>query len=72
MNAPSDLGVKQSNWLTFRDVLGPGLIAGASGDDPSGIAAYSRAGAEFRQSAGWDHEGGGIVAQCVVSWAPVE
>ena len=26
-------------------VLGPGLITGASDDDPSGIATYSRAGA---------------------------
>ena len=28
-------------------VLGPGLITGASGDDPSGIATYSQAGAQF-------------------------
>jgi Mn2+/Fe2+ NRAMP family transporter len=31
-------------WLQW---LGPGLITGASDDDPSGIAAYSQAGAAF-------------------------
>ena len=30
-----------------RSLLGPGLIAGASDDDPSGIATYSQAGAQF-------------------------
>ena len=29
----------------FAEVLGPGLITGASDDDPSGIATYSQAGA---------------------------
>ena len=28
-------------------ILGPGLITGASDDDPSGIATYSEAGAQF-------------------------
>jgi hypothetical protein len=28
-------------------LLGPGLITGASDDDPSGIATYSQAGAQF-------------------------
>jgi Mn2+/Fe2+ NRAMP family transporter len=27
--------------------LGPGLITGAADDDPSGIATYSQAGAQF-------------------------
>jgi NRAMP (natural resistance-associated macrophage protein)-like metal ion transporter len=31
----------------FWNVLGPGLITGASDDDPSGIATYSQAGAGF-------------------------
>jgi NRAMP (natural resistance-associated macrophage protein)-like metal ion transporter len=31
----------------FFRVLGPGLITGASDDDPSGIATYSQAGAKF-------------------------
>src|SRR5216117_2924580 len=34
-------------------VLGPGLITGASDDDPSGIATYSQAGAQFGYRMGW-------------------
>jgi NRAMP (natural resistance-associated macrophage protein)-like metal ion transporter len=34
-------------------VLGPGLIAGASDDDPSGIATYSQAGAQLGFSVSW-------------------
>ena len=37
----------------FLDALGPGLITGASDDDPSGIATYSQAGAQFGYSLGW-------------------
>ena len=37
-------------WLK---ALGPGLIAGASDDDPSGIATYSQAGAQFGFDLGW-------------------
>ena len=33
--------------------LGPGLITGASDDDPSGIGTYSQAGAQFGYSVGW-------------------
>jgi NRAMP (natural resistance-associated macrophage protein)-like metal ion transporter len=33
--------------------LGPGLITGAADDDPSGIAAYSQAGAQFGYSLLW-------------------
>jgi NRAMP (natural resistance-associated macrophage protein)-like metal ion transporter len=33
--------------------LGPGLITGASDDDPSGIATYSQAGAKFGYELGW-------------------
>ena len=33
--------------------LGPGLITGAADDDPSGIAAYSQAGAQFRYGLVW-------------------
>ncbi|MDE1843197.1 MAG: divalent metal cation transporter, partial [Thaumarchaeota archaeon] len=32
---------------SFFKILGPGLITGASDDDPSGIATYSQAGAQF-------------------------
>src|SRR6266550_3513302 len=34
-------------------VLGPGLITGASDDDPSGIATYSQVGAQFGFSISW-------------------
>ncbi len=34
-------------------LLGPGLITGASDDDPSGIATYSQAGALFGYGLGW-------------------
>jgi NRAMP (natural resistance-associated macrophage protein)-like metal ion transporter len=34
-------------------LLGPGLITGASDDDPSGIATYSQAGAQFGYSLSW-------------------
>ncbi len=35
------------------EILGPGLITGASDDDPSGIATYSQAGAQFGYAASW-------------------
>ena len=34
-------------------ILGPGLITGASDDDPSGIATYSQVGAQFGFGLGW-------------------
>lgn len=34
-------------WRTALRQLGPGLITGAADDDPSGIATYSQAGAQF-------------------------
>jgi NRAMP (natural resistance-associated macrophage protein)-like metal ion transporter len=37
----------------FWKILGPGLITGASDDDPSGIATYSQAGAAFGLSTLW-------------------
>jgi NRAMP (natural resistance-associated macrophage protein)-like metal ion transporter len=37
----------------FWEILGPGLITGASDDDPSGIATYSQAGAGFGLSTLW-------------------
>ena len=33
--------------------LGPGLVTGASDDDPSGIATYSQAGAQFGFAITW-------------------
>jgi len=43
-------------WLSIRKflkILGPGLITGASDDDPSGIATYSQAGAQYGLSTLW-------------------
>src|SRR4029077_14302586 len=35
------------SWLKLLQVLGPGLVTGASDDDPSGIGTYSQAGSQF-------------------------
>ncbi|WP_343713178.1 divalent metal cation transporter [Inquilinus sp.] len=40
-------------WRRLLKSLGPGLITGAADDDPSGIATYSQAGAQFGYSLGW-------------------
>ena len=37
----------------FLKILGPGLITGASDDDPSGIATYSQAGAQYGLATLW-------------------
>ena len=42
--------VHNKSWLSK---LGPGLITGAADDDPSGIATYSQAGAQFGFSMLW-------------------
>ncbi len=39
--------------IKFFKTLGPGLVTGASDDDPSGIATYSQAGAQFGYSTLW-------------------
>jgi NRAMP (natural resistance-associated macrophage protein)-like metal ion transporter len=44
---------KQSKLKRFLKILGPGLITGASDDDPSGIATYSQAGAKFGLATLW-------------------
>jgi NRAMP (natural resistance-associated macrophage protein)-like metal ion transporter len=44
---------KQSKLKRFLKLLGPGLITGASDDDPSGIATYSQAGAQFGLATLW-------------------
>src|SRR5579864_2885999 len=38
---------------SFFKILGPGLITGAADDDPSGIATYSQAGAQFGLGTLW-------------------
>ncbi|WP_454616377.1 NRAMP family divalent metal transporter [Bradyrhizobium cenepequi] len=41
------------NLNRFLKTLGPGLITGASDDDPSGIGTYSQAGAQLGYGIGW-------------------
>ena len=50
-----DQAVKESvrRKLSWRSCIGPGLITGASDDDPSGIATYSQAGARFGYAMNW-------------------
>jgi NRAMP (natural resistance-associated macrophage protein)-like metal ion transporter len=45
--------VKVPKRPKLSEVMGPGLISGASDDDPSGIATYSQAGAQFGYDLGW-------------------
>jgi NRAMP (natural resistance-associated macrophage protein)-like metal ion transporter len=45
---PSDSG-----WRQYLRAIGPGLVTGASDDDPSGIATYAQAGAQFRYGTLW-------------------
>ena len=45
--------IKQPDRPKLLQILGPGLITGASDDDPSGIATYSQAGAQFGYSMSW-------------------
>ena len=42
-----------SVFARFWKILGPGLVTGASDDDPSGIATYSQAGAAYGLSTLW-------------------
>src|ERR1700751_5763859 len=49
---PSADQIKQSDRPKLADIMGPGLITGASDDDPSGIATDSQAGAQFGYSLG--------------------
>ena len=44
-SARPDSDVKQPERPKLLQVLGPGLITGASDDDPSGVGTYSTAGA---------------------------
>src|ERR1700761_4209058 len=39
--------------IALFDQLGPGLVTGAADDDPSGIATYSQAGAQFGYGLLW-------------------
>jgi len=44
---------KPNKLTRFWKLLGPGLVTGASDDDPSGIATYSQAGAQYGLSTLW-------------------
>ena len=44
---------RPSILIKFLKALGPGLITGAADDDPSGIATYSQAGAQFGYGLTW-------------------
>jgi NRAMP (natural resistance-associated macrophage protein)-like metal ion transporter len=52
VNVPPTLPEKKHKLRWLRD-LGPGLITGASDDDPSGIATYSQAGAQLGFALSW-------------------
>src|SRR5438094_9891942 len=41
------------SWRVYLSALGPGLVTGASDDDPSGLATYSQAGARFGYGLLW-------------------
>ena len=52
----SPVRVQRRETFRLRDfikTLGPGLITGASDDDPSGIGTYSQAGAQLGYGIGW-------------------
>ena len=53
MNAKAASPVAGPPKPRLLGVLGPGLITGASDDDPSGIATYSQAGAQFGFGLTW-------------------
>ena len=46
-------GIVKPIYLKIKNIFGPGLITGASDDDPSGIATYSQAGAQFGLNTLW-------------------
>jgi NRAMP (natural resistance-associated macrophage protein)-like metal ion transporter len=50
---PPGARARQGPLKRFWSALGPGLISGAADDDPSGIATYSIAGAQFGTSLLW-------------------
>jgi NRAMP (natural resistance-associated macrophage protein)-like metal ion transporter len=45
--------VKQPERPKLMEIMGPGLITGASDDDPSGIATYSQVGAQYGYGLVW-------------------
>jgi NRAMP (natural resistance-associated macrophage protein)-like metal ion transporter len=49
----ADASIEKPERPKLLKVLGPGLITGASDDDPSGIATYSQVGAQFGYGLSW-------------------
>ena len=53
----SELDVTQARakpaWRQYLRAMGPGLVTGASDDDPSGIATYSQAGSQYGLALLW-------------------
>jgi len=52
-NGSADMTMTKSTSISWFKRLGPGLITGAADDDPSGIATYSQAGAQFGFNTLW-------------------
>jgi NRAMP (natural resistance-associated macrophage protein)-like metal ion transporter len=50
---PGSEEIKRPDRPKLIEIMGPGLITGASDDDPSGIATYSQAGSQFRFGLVW-------------------
>jgi Mn2+/Fe2+ NRAMP family transporter len=50
---PTQQETPRTKKRSFLGFLGPGLITGAADDDPSGIATYSQAGAQFGLGLAW-------------------
>src|SRR5437868_3626916 len=53
LSQPQARAPKFSRFRKLIATLGPGLITGASDDDPSGIGTYSQAGAQLGFGIGW-------------------
>jgi NRAMP (natural resistance-associated macrophage protein)-like metal ion transporter len=54
-SSPINVNVARSpkRWRARFQIFGPGLVTGASDDDPSGVATYSQAGAQFGLGLVW-------------------
>ncbi len=53
-NSPEEVTKKPRKKISrFLKILGPGIVTGAADDDPSGIATYSQAGAQFGFQMPW-------------------
>ena len=53
MRQPDSASLRPSWIRRIWNALGPGLITGAADDDPSGIATYSQAGAQYGYALTW-------------------